>query len=90
MTPPTSPPRERRLHRWVVTLAALPLALTTLSGSLYGTMLSFNIDAPWLLRMHTGNFGLVNLQPFYSPLLGVLTLVVIASGLPLLSGRGGR
>ena len=90
MTPPKSPRRERRLHRWVVTLAALPLALTTLSGSLYGTVLTFNIDAPWLLRMHTGNFGLVNLQPFYSPLLGLLTLVVIASGLPLLAGRGGR
>ena len=90
MTPTPSPRRTRRLHRWLVTLAALPLALTTLSGSLYGTVLSFNIDAPWLLRMHTGNFGLVNLQPFYSPLLGLLTLVVIVSGVPLLSGRGGR
>lgn len=90
MTPAKPPRRARRLHRLLVMLAALPLALTTLSGSLYGTVLSFNIDAPWLLRMHTGNFGLLNLQPFYSPLLGLLTLVVIASGLPLLAGRGGR
>jgi hypothetical protein len=42
-----------------------------------------------LLRIHTGRFGPINRQPYYSLLLGVLTLVVIASGLALLltSGR---
>jgi hypothetical protein len=89
MTPTTPPRRARRLHRLLVPIAALPLAITALSGALYGTILTFNIDAPWLLRLHTGNFGLVNLQPFYSPLIGLLTLVVIASGLSLLVGRKG-
>ena len=89
MTPTTRPRRARRLHRLLVPIAALPLAITALSGALYGTILTFNIDAPWLLRLHTGNFGLVNLQPFYSPLIGLLTLVVIASGLSLLVGRTG-
>lgn len=89
MTPTTRPRRARRLHRLLVPIAALPLAITALSGALYGTILTFNIDAPWLLRLHTGNFGLVNLQPFYSPLIGLLTLVVIASGLSLLVGRKG-
>lgn len=82
--------RARHLHRLLVPIAALPLAITALSGSIYGTILTFNIDAPWLLRLHTGNFGLVNLQPIYSPLIGLLTLVVIASGLSLLLGREGR
>lgn len=50
-------------------------------------MLSFNIDAPWLLRMHTGHFGDINLQPIYSPLFGMLTLVLIASGISLLVGE---
>lgn len=85
------PRRSRRLHRLLVPIAAVPLALTALSGAIYGTILGFNIDAPWLLRLHTGNFGLVNLQPIYSPLIGILTLVVIGSGMALLlGGRGGR
>jgi hypothetical protein len=91
MMPTTLPRRSRRLHRLLVPIAALPLALTALSGAIYGTVLSFNIDAPWLLRFHTGNFGWLNLQPIYSPLIGILTLVVIASGVALLlGGRGGR
>lgn len=57
-------------------------------GGIYGTVLSFNIDAPWLLRLHTGNFGVINLQPIYSPLLAIMTLVLVISGLSLLqSGR---
>lgn len=81
--------RSRRLHRLLVPIAAAPLALTSLSGGIYGTILSFNIDAPWLLRLHTGNFGVINLQPFYSPLIAILTLVLVISGLSLLiqSGR---
>jgi len=78
--------RSRKLHRLVVPIAAIPLALTALSGAIYGTVLAMNIDAPWLLRLHTGNFGIVNLQPIYSPLIGVMTLVLIASGIALLAG----
>jgi hypothetical protein len=47
-------------------------------------MLYFNIDAPWLLRLHTGNFGVINLQNFSSPLIGILTLVLVISRLSLL------
>lgn len=81
--------RSRKLHRLLVPIAAAPLALTSLSGAIYGTILYYNIDAPWLLRLHTGNFGVINLQPFYSPLIGILTLVLVISGISLLlkSGR---
>ena len=41
----------------------------------------------WLLNIHTGKFGLLNLQPYYSLLLGLLTLALIASGLLLLLPR---
>jgi hypothetical protein len=82
------PRRSRKLHRWLVPIAAAPLALTALSGAIYGTILYYNIDAPWLLRLHTGNFGFINLQPIYSPLIGVLTLILIGSGIAMfLSGR---
>jgi hypothetical protein len=78
--------RSRKLHRLLVPIAAIPLALTSMSGAIYGTVLAMNIDAPWLLRLHTGNFGVINLQPIYSPLIGVMTLVLIASGIALLVG----
>ena len=83
--------RSRKLHRVLVPIAALPLALTAASGAIYSTVLSFNGDAPWLLRLHTGNFGVINLQPIYAPLIGVLTLILIASGVSmLLRGRPER
>lgn len=87
MTSTGRPRQARHLHRLLVKLAVLPLALTALSGAIYGTVLSFNLDAPWLLRLHTGNFGLVNLQPIYAPLIGLLSLVMMASGVALLVPR---
>lgn len=45
------------------------------------------MDAFWLLKIHTGRFGPVNLQPYYSILLGLATLVVIVSGVVLLLPR---
>ena len=83
---PRLPRDSRQLHRLLVPIAAAPLALTTLSGGVYGTVLSFNIDAPWLLRLHTGNFGIVNLQPYYAPLVSLCTLILIASGISLYRG----
>ncbi|CAK6690430.1 MULTISPECIES: hypothetical protein [unclassified Synechococcus] len=76
----------RRLHRALVPLAALPIILTALSGSLYGLLSAQGIEAFWLMKLHTGNFGLINLQPYYSAILGLLTLVVAGSGLGLLIG----
>jgi hypothetical protein len=84
----SQPRRTRQLHRLVVPIAAAPLALTALSGGIYGTMLGFNIDAPWLLRLHTGNFGILNLQPYYAPLLSACTLILIASGISLYLSSG--
>lgn len=77
----------RRVHRSLVPLAALPLLLTALSGSLYGALSAQGIEAFWLMKLHTGNFGLLNLQPWYSSILALLTLFVIGSGLGLLLGR---
>ncbi len=77
--------QARRLHRWLVPIAAAPLLLLTAgSGSLYGLLLEQDIDAFWLLKIHTGDFGPINLQPIYSVILGVLTVVVTVSGLVLL------
>ena len=80
----TTSRRARRIHRWLVPIAAAPLLITAGSGSLYSLLLEQNIDAFWLLKIHTGNFGAINLQPIYSVMLGVLTVVVTVSGLVLL------
>ena len=77
----------RRVHRSLVPLAALPLLLTALSGSLYGALSARGIEAFWLMKLHTGNFGAVNLQPFYSTVLGLLTLFIAGSGIGLLLGQ---
>ena len=52
-----------------------------------GLISAQGIEAFWLMKLHTGNFGLINLQPFYSAILGVLTLVVAGSGLGMLIGE---
>ncbi|MBD2423402.1 hypothetical protein [Cyanobium sp. FACHB-13342] len=84
---PLPPSRWRKLHRWVVPIAAAPLLLTAVTGSLYSLLLERGIDAFWLLKIHSGRFGPLNLQPFYSALLGVLTLVVVVSGAAMLITR---
>lgn len=82
--------RFRHLHRLLVPLAAAPLLLTAASGSLYSLLLERGVDAFWLLRIHSGRFGPINLQPYYSLFLGTLTLLVILSGLVLLLTGGRR
>ena len=76
--------RARRVHRWVVPIAAAPLLITAATGSLYSLLLEQNIDAFWLLRIHTGQFGWFDLQPFYPIVLGILTILVSISGIALL------
>ena len=76
--------RARRVHRWVVPMAAAPLLITAATGSLYSLLLEQNIDAFWLLRIHTGQFGWFDLQPFYPIVLGILTILVSISGIAML------
>ena len=67
--------KARKIHRLLVPIAAAPLLLTALTGSIYSGLLEQGIDAFWLLKIHSGRFGPLNLQPYYSVLLGLLTLV---------------
>ena len=75
--------KARKLHRLLVPIAAAPLLLTALTGSIYSGLLEQGIDAFWLLKIHSGRFGPLNLQPYYSVLLGLLTLVLPVSGVSL-------
>lgn len=82
--------KSRVVHRSVVVIAALPLLMTSATGSVYSLLLEQGVDAFWLLKIHTGRFGLINLQPYYSWILGVLTLLAVGSGLLLLLPRSKR
>tara|TARA_B100000886_G_scaffold9270_1_gene5944 strand:- start:98 stop:358 length:261 start_codon:yes stop_codon:yes gene_type:complete len=77
-------PNIRKIHRKVATISAIPLLITIISGIIYSFLQPLGIDAFWLIKWHTGNFGIINLQPFYSILLGSTSLVSIISGVRLL------
>ena len=84
---PRSPSTVRRFHRAVAIIAVAPLLLTAASGSLYSLLLERGIDAFWLLKLHTGRFGPVDLQPHYALILGGLTLLTAVSGLTVVLPR---
>ena len=73
----------RIIHRRFTLISVIPLVITVISGSLYSLLQYFGFDFYWLMKIHTGNFIFLNLQPFYNPVLGFLTIFVIISGLYL-------
>ena len=77
-------PNIRKIHRKVATISAIPLLITIISGIIYSFLQPLGIDAFWLIKWHTGNYGIINLQPFYSILLGTTSIISIISGIRLL------
>ena len=75
--------KTKKLHRRFTLLAVLPLFITVISGSLYSFLQYFGLDFFWLMKIHTGNFFFINLQPLYTPVVGFLTITAIISGLLL-------
>ena len=73
--------KTRKLHRQMTLIAVLPLFITVISGSLYSLFQYFGLDFFWLMKIHTGNFFFLNLQPLYTPVVGFLTIAAIISGL---------
>ena len=75
---------KRKIHRKISALSAIPLIITILSGTIYSILQPLGVDAFWLIKWHTGNFGIINLQPFYSIFLGIASIISIISGVKLL------
>ena len=73
--------QTRKLHRRMTLIAVLPLFITVISGSLYSLFQYFGLDFFWLMKIHTGNFFFINLQPLYTPFVGFLTIAAIISGI---------
>ena len=78
---------KRKIHRKITAISAIPLLITILSGTIYSILQPLGLDAFWLIKWHTGNFGIINLQPFYSIFLGTSSIISIISGLRLLQKK---
>ena len=78
---------KRKIHRKITVLSAIPLLITISSGTIYSILQPLGVDAFWLIKWHTGDFGIINLQPFYSIFLGIASIISIVSGLRLLQKR---
>lgn len=75
--------RLRQLHKALVPFMVLPLLLTLTTGTLFQFAVVGDRanDFLWLLDLHRGKFGQVNLEFLYPVLnaLGLLTLIVTGS-----------
>ena len=78
---------KRKIHRKVAAISAIPLLITILSGTVYSFLQPLGVDAFWLIKWHTGNFGIFNFQPFYSIFLGIASIISLISGVKLLQER---
>ena len=75
---------KRKIHRRITAISAIPLLITIVSGTIYSIIQPLGVDAFWLIKWHTGNFGIFNLQPFYSIFLGISSIISVISGVKLL------
>ena len=75
---------KRKIHRKITAISAIPLLVTIVSGTIYSILQPLGIDAFWLIKWHIGNFGIINLQPFYSIFLGFASIISVISGIRLL------
>ena len=75
---------QRKIHRKITAISAFPLLITIISGTIYSILQPLGVDAFWLIKWHTGNFGIIDLQPFYSIFLGMASIISLISGISLL------
>ncbi len=78
---------KRKIHRKITAISAIPLLITIVSGTTYSILQPLGVDAFWLIKWHTGNFGIINLQPYYSIFLGIASIISVISGLRLLQKK---
>jgi len=70
---------QRKIHRKITAISAIPSLITIVSGTIYRIIQPLGVDAFWLIKLHTRNFGIINLQPFYLIFLGIAQIISIIS-----------
>lgn len=77
----------RTLHRALTPILLLPIMLTSMTGALHPMLRSAGVpkeQIKWMIRIHSGNFLIVDLKPVYPFLVGTSTLVLAITGLLML------
>ena len=69
----------KKVHAFVAPFVIIPIILTLTTGSIYQALELLGKDdgARWLIRVHKGNFGIINLEFIY-PFLNALGLLFMA------------
>ena len=79
------PARLRQIHRSLAPIFVLPLLITSVTGSAFqfAVLNERGSDFLWLLELHRGHFGRINLETIYPLLnaLGLLTLLGTGIGI---------
>jgi len=72
----------RQWHRFLAPVMVLPLVLTALTGSLFqfAELSGHEKQYKWLLNIHKGHFGALNLEAVYPFLIALGLLVLIVTG----------
>ncbi|MEN9205721.1 MAG: hypothetical protein Q6J68_04935 [Thermostichales cyanobacterium SZTDM-1c_bins_54] len=76
--------RMRAYHRLLAPVVLLPFVVTLVTGSLYHVALMMgNFDFYWLIEMHKGKYGPVDLSAVYPFLNALALLFMVSSGFSL-------
>ena len=71
-------------NRKVAAISVVHLLITIISCSIYSFLQPFGIDTFWLIKWHTGNFGIINFKLFYSIFLDTTSIITEVSGVKVL------
>jgi len=69
----------RHIHRFFAPLMVIPLLLTSITGCIYQFMdiLGRGESLDWLLDIHKGNFGIIDLESIY-PFFNALGILILS------------
>lgn len=79
------PKNLRHIHRFLAPIMVLPIVLTALTGCVYQLvdMAGQGEGFDWLLDLHKGDFGILDLESIYPFLNSLGLLVLVITGLLL-------
>lgn len=77
--------RIRQLHKTLAPIMVLPLVLTAITGSIFQLfdLAGQERSVRWLMALHKGDFGILNLSEIYPFLNGLGLLFLAATGFSL-------
>ena len=78
---------SRRVHRSLSPIILLPIIITSLTGALYPMLRAAGVPKSmirWMMKIHEGDFLIIDLTPLYPFIVGVSTAALAFTGLFML------